>query len=139
LTVYLDTSVLLRWLLNSKDKSDDFFKWETCISSELIAIETNRVLNRLRLENQISDKDFALLHQTFQEFYDSLSVIEINKAVKKRAAEPFPTILGTLDAIHLSSAILWQEIYPDVELKIFTHDTQLATAAIAVGLKTRGL
>lgn len=95
-------------------------------------------MNRLRLEGELSDRDFASLQLTFSEFYDSISVIELNAAVKKRAAEPFPTILGTPDAIHLSSAILWREENPDCKFLFLTHGQQLSTAAMATGLPVLG-
>ena len=139
MNVYLDTSVLLRWLLNDSARYKNFFQWKKSVASELIWIESNRALNRLRLENRISDLEFSQLHQTLSKFYKSLYVIEINAEIKKRAASPFPTIIGTLDAIHLSSALLWQEENPNESLTLLTHDSQLATAAQAYGLRTDGV
>ena len=48
-----------------------------------------------------------------------------------RAAEPFPTLVRTLDAIHLASALLAREQIPD--LRFATHDDELGLAARAVG------
>lgn len=53
-----------------------------------------------------------------------------------RAADPFPTPLGTLDALHLASALLVREEVPDVMLA--THDERLATAAVAMGFGVHG-
>jgi hypothetical protein len=56
--------------------------------------------------------------------------------VLDRAAEPFPTGLASLDAIHLSSALLARE---QIEgLPLATHDHELATAARAVGFEVHG-
>lgn len=34
----------------------------------------------------------------------------LNRAVLHRAADPFPTVLGTRDPIHLASALLWMDV-----------------------------
>jgi predicted nucleic acid-binding protein len=139
LIVYLDSSVLLRWLLNSPKIYSGFLTWDSCYTSELLYIEVNRVLNRLRLENEINDEEYANLQITFSDFYSTVSVIEMNQAVKWKSAEPFPTILGTLDAIHLSSALLLLEKNKKLKLTFLTHDTQLSTAATAMGLSVSGM
>ena len=53
--------------------------------------------------------------------------------VRRRAAQAFPTIIGTLAAIHLATAILWAERDPE-PLVVFTMDAQLRTCARAAGL-----
>ena len=135
---YLDSSVVLRWLLKNSKVLPQFLKWETCYTSELLWIETNRVLNRLRLEKEITDSDFASLRISLTEFYETVYEIEMNHAVKKKAAEPFPTIIKTLDAIHLSTAILLKEENPKMKLIFLTHDKGLATAAMATGFSILG-
>ncbi len=54
----------------------------------------------------------------------------------ERAAEPFPTLLGSLDAIHLASALLARTLVDD--LGFATHDEELATAARAMGFRVLG-
>ena len=54
-----------------------------------------------------------------------------------RAALPLPVTLGTLDAIHLATAMLWREASAE-ELVLATHDRSLALAARACGLRTMG-
>ena len=56
-------------------------------------------------------------------------------AVKRRAAGPFPTVIGTLDAIHLASAILWGEVESGSDIRILTHDKQLALCAHSLGIR----
>ncbi len=92
------------------------------------------MLGRLRLEKEINDTEYANLHKTFLEFYNTVYIIEINQSVKQRSAEPFPTVIGTLDAIHLASALILKEENDMLEITFLTHDNQLSTAAIAMGL-----
>jgi hypothetical protein len=64
-------------------------------------------------------------------------VVDVSRTVLRRASEPFPTPIGTLDAIHLSTALLWRDA-TDVDLTMTTHDRELATAARATGLAVAG-
>jgi hypothetical protein len=58
--------------------------------------------------------------------------------VLDRAAQPLPTELGTLDAIHLATAVLWKEMTRE-DLTMATHDGALAIAAEAHGLRVVGV
>ena len=49
-----------------------------------------------------------------------------------------PTELGTLDAIHLATALLWKESTGS-DLVMATHDTALGLAATAHGLIVVGV
>jgi len=49
-----------------------------------------------------------------------------------------PTELGTLDAIHLATAVLWKEVM-GADLVMATHDAALALAAQAHGLPVVGV
>jgi hypothetical protein len=64
--------------------------------------------------------------------------VEIESSVLDRAAQPMPTELGTLDAIHLASALMWRDAF-GTELTMATHDKALALAAQAHGLKVLGI
>ena len=49
-----------------------------------------------------------------------------------------PTELGTLDAIHLATALLWKEM-TRIDVVMATHDTALALGAQAHGLAVVGV
>ena len=68
---------------------------------------------------------------------EAVEVVDVARTVLRRAAEPFPTPLGTLDAIHLSTALAWREVRNE-ELVMATHDRALATASRSVGLAVIG-
>jgi hypothetical protein len=63
----------------------------------------------------------------------SLELIELDAIVLDRAAQPMPTELGTLDAIHLASALLWRETTGE-DLTMATHDRALGLGAEAHGM-----
>jgi hypothetical protein len=58
--------------------------------------------------------------------------------VLSRAGEPLPTPLGTLDAIHLASALTWRERMGALPM-MATHDAALGLAARAFGFEVRGI
>ena len=68
----------------------------------------------------------------------SLEVVDIDSTVLDRASQPMPTELGTLDAIHLATALLWKEMTRE-NLVMATHDGALALAAEAHGLPVVGI
>jgi len=72
------------------------------------------------------------------ELIASLELVEIDAVVLDRAAQPTPTELGTLDAIHLATALLWREM-SRVDLTMATHHGALGLAAQAHGLPVVGV
>jgi predicted nucleic acid-binding protein len=70
-------------------------------------------------------------------YFDSSVVLRVVLgAVLERAAEPFPTQMRTLDALHVASALLVRTRFP--ALRFATHDADLAAAALAEGLPVLG-
>ncbi|HEY1305056.1 MAG TPA: hypothetical protein VGF24_15975 [Vicinamibacterales bacterium] len=67
-----------------------------------------------------------------------MELVDIDAAVLNRAAQPMPTELGTLDAIHVSTALLWKEA-TGTDLTMATHDGALALGAHAHGLRVVGV
>jgi hypothetical protein len=94
-------------------------------------------LDRVRLRAQLSDIEVARRRSTILALLDSLELVEIDSLVLERAAQPMPTEVGTLDAIHLASALLWRDAM-GVDLVMATHDGALGLAARAHGFKVLG-
>jgi predicted nucleic acid-binding protein len=101
-------------------------------------VECLRTLDRLRILEGIPDQALAERRGSIYELLSTLAVVEIDRTVLDRAAQPLPTTLGTLDAIHLATAQLWRETTRTM-LTMATHDTTLATAARALGMPTVGV
>lgn len=134
---YVDASVLLRVVLREPNALREWARIERGVSSALVETESLRTLDRLRLRAQLSDAEVALRREAVLAVIASLELIEIDATVLERAAQPMPTELGTLDAIHLSSALLWREATGG-ELTMATHDRALALGARAHGLRVVG-
>src|SRR4051812_19196679 len=106
---YLDSSVLLRILLNQPGRLAQFSQLERPIASRLLKAECLRTLDRLRCQSFLDEAEYI---QAVDEFYsglDSVELVVISDAVLDRCAGSFAVPLGTLDAIHLVSALIWKE------------------------------
>lgn len=134
---YIDSSVLLRVALRQANALTEWARVERGVSSALILTESLRTLDRARLRADIPDQEIARRRSTILALIDSLELVEIDSVVLDRAAQPMPTELGSLDAIHLASALLWKGA-TGIEPVMATHDTALGLAAQAYGLKVVG-
>ena len=134
---YVDASVLLRVVMRQPNSLREWGQIERGVSSALIVTESLRTLDRLRLRAQLSDAEIAMRRGAVLAVIASLELIEIDETVLDRAAQPMPTELGTLDAIHLASALLWREA-SGRDLAMATHDRALALGAQAHGLRILG-
>lgn len=135
---YVDASVLLRVALAQPDALSEWPRIQRGVSSALVTIESLRTLDRLRLRARLADTEVASRRATILALIDSLEVVEIDAVILDRAAQPMPTELGTLDAIHLATALLWKEM-TSTDLVMATHDGALALGAQAHGLPVVGM
>jgi predicted nucleic acid-binding protein len=137
LIAYIDSSVILRVALGQTNALKQWSSVERGVSSALILTESLRTLDRTRLRASLSDVEIARRRSTILSIIESLELVEIDSVVLDRAAQPMPTELSTLDAIHLASALLWKDA-TGVEPIMVTHDVALGLAAKAHGLKVLG-
>lgn len=134
---YIDSSVLLRIILGEENTiklPDDL---EEFVASEILKIECFRTLDRMQRVLPITDDEIAARYAALHRAIRSLRIIKLTDTISKKACESFPVILKTLDAIHLASAILWQQ-QEEADVLFLTHDEQLGKGALAVGFKVLG-
>lgn len=136
MNVYVDSSVLLRVVLGEPGRLRIWPRITTAVSSELIRLECLRTIDRARLRLGIHDADVADRRAAVLEAIDGFTLVPLSPPVLERAAEPFPTVVGSLDAIHLASALLARDELD--ALTLATHDRELAVAARAEGFRVHG-
>lgn len=134
---YVDSSVILRALLGQPGGLAEWRQIRRGIASALVEVECLRTLDRLRIVESIPEADIAVRREAIYRIMDALEVVEPSRIILSRAAQPLPTTLGTLDAIHLATALVWRE-YSGEDPLMATHDLALATAARSVGLRVIG-
>ena len=95
-SVYVDTSVFGRVLLDEPDKDAirrDLAKFDRRVASRLLRVELRRLARR---EDALEGADRVL---------DDVQLIPMDDGVLASAETISPTNVGTLDAIHLATAL----------------------------------
>ena len=136
--VYLDTSTLLRVLLAQRPILAGWGTWERAYTSELAGVEARRVIDRVRLDGGFDDAGVVMAQEQLARIEASIGRIRLTRVVLGRASLPMATAVKTLDALHLASALLFQE-RRGVSMTFATHDVQQAAAARALGFLCIGV
>lgn len=135
---YLDSSVLLRVVLGQADALSQWDDIDHGVTSALAEVECLRTLDRLRVTSRIAAGRLATFRAAVFRLLGEMEMVELTGAVLRRAAQPLTTALGTLDAIHLATALLWRE-RAEPGLVLATHDQALGSAARCCGLSVVGV
>ena len=123
--IYLDTSVALAHLLAEDKKPPDSLWQRPLVSSRLLEYET---------WNRINSRGLAASHGPLvEDLVERLGMIELNHETLKRAREPFPQRMRTLDAIHLASADYLRR--RGFRVEIATYDARMQEGARALELE----
>jgi predicted nucleic acid-binding protein len=133
---YIDTSALLRVILREPDALA-LGAYDGLVSSELLAVESARTIDRLRSLGDLSVQEAAERTRAITEWLEAIDLVLLRPAVLSRASEPMPVPVGTLDAIHLATALLWRDRLGALP-EMATHDAALGAAARAFGFEVRG-
>jgi uncharacterized protein len=136
-TLYLDSSVVLRVLLAEKQRLEIWGRWERAFASELLGLEVRRAIDRLRILGHLDPRATAALLQHTATIEDAVSIVPLTRTILRRAALPMATPVRTLDAIHLATALVMRE-RSDRPLTFATHDVRQADAARALGFSAVG-
>ena len=135
---YVDSSVVLRMALGQVGALAEWPAIDEAVTSALTEVECLRTLDRLRHREGLADAEVALRRESLFAFFGAISVVDLSRPLLERAAQPLPTSLGILDAIHLATAQLWRE-RAERRLVMATHDTALALAARSLGMAVVGV
>lgn len=120
---YIDSSAFLKLVLTESD-SDPMRSWVEGNEHELVASELLRV-EAMRATRKHS----ADLVLPARELLSTVSLVAVSSEICERAAGLGPTVMRSLDAIHLATALL-----ADVN-GVLTYDQRLADACAGYGLK----
>lgn len=133
MNVYLDSSWLLRALL--KQSTVKPLRAGTSVySSVLLNIECRRTIDRHLKRRLLGETEFAQISQQLGQYQEAINIIDLTPAILSRAAGAFFLSLGSLDAMHLATAMQLSESLKE-PVCIATFDEELALAASAHGVE----
>jgi predicted nucleic acid-binding protein len=132
--VYLDSSVVLRPLFDQPGRLKSWGLWQEAYCSELLGVECRRAIDRLRLHALYDDTQVGAAMERLSQIERTIKRIRLTKSIILAASKTMPTVVKTLDAFHLVSAVAIRE-RRGIELVFATHDSQQAAAARALGFK----
>jgi predicted nucleic acid-binding protein len=135
---YFDSSVVVRIVLGQQGQLAEWRSMVSVVGSRLVEVECLRTIDRLNVEGRLTTDDTVIRREAIYRMLDRMELVELTSTVLQRASQPMPAPLGTLDAIHLASAMLWKEV-KDNDILMATHDRALALAARASGLRVAGV
>lgn len=137
MTLYVDTSALLRVVLGEPDALEDIRSADQLISSELLAVEARRAIDRLHRQGALSSDEVGHRSAIVADWLEAIDLVLLRQGILNRAGDPLPIPVGTLDAIHLATALVWRE-RSQQPMTIATHDRTLGLVARAYGLPVLG-
>jgi predicted nucleic acid-binding protein len=134
--VYVETSALLAWLLGEPRAAEAQVALdgaETVVTSELTVLEVERALIRAERGGRLSEGQAQRLRGQFRRLCQGWTRMTLIDDVLDRAARPFPAEpLGTLDALHLATALAFVQVFPD--LRVLSFDARVQSNAEALGI-----
>jgi len=133
----LASSVLLRVILGQPGSLPEWRDIGRAVVSALVEVECLRTLDRLRVVRALPEDEVASRREAVVRLLDSMEVVAVSAPVLRRASQPFPITLGTLDALHLATALLWRD-FAGEDPVMATHDKALGSGARAMGLMVVG-
>lgn len=123
--IYVDSSALVKLVLPEAESSSmiEFTaKFDTLVTNTIGAIEFRRAVKR----------HYAQQLWAVERVLAEMTILELSHEVRRTAELLEPTILRTLDAIHLASALVIRE-----EIEAFVaYDERLLEAARLAGIPT---
>jgi predicted nucleic acid-binding protein len=138
MTAYVDTSALLRFVLGEPGALEHLRSYDGLVSSELIAVESRRTIDRLRQQQALTNEEAATRLRILADWLEAIDLVLLRSPVLSRASEPLPTPLGTVDALHLATALIWRDRMSPLAV-VATHDAALGLAARSFGFDVIGV
>lgn len=133
--LYAETSAVLRWLFNEA-RGDQVLELlraaPRVVSSRLTLIECSRSIERAQTTARIRETQTTELRSTLSQAAVGWQVLEVSREVAARAEQRFPAEpVRTLDAIHLSTALVLRQILPG--LRIVSTDLRVRENGLLLG------
>lgn len=136
--IYIDTSAYLKIFLKEKgsDQVRKLVKENSLLASAILTSECFSAFSRRRQGKEIDDKTFDRLVNRVKKGLPYIEIVRLTDEVLMRTEEILlHSTVRTLDAVHIASALLFQES-TGIDLTFVTSDKRQAEFTHKKGLKT---
>ncbi len=135
MTLYAETSAVLRWLFNEPQGDailNQLRSASKVATSRLTLVEARRAIRRASREAGLASAERAEVLSALALAAARWALLDLSRTVAERAEGEFPVEpIRTLDALHLSSALVLREALPD--LVVLSTDDRLRANALELG------
>jgi predicted nucleic acid-binding protein len=136
---YVDASAILRLLFGESGPIVRLEPGDRVASSQLVAVEAFRAIDRARLQGQLTDSETARKRKELTQLLTMLDLVPVGAEVIDRAKSSFAVSVRTLDAVHVATAEILLSEADGEAVDFWTHDDRQGTAALSRGLTVRGI
>jgi len=137
---YLDSSVVLTYLLEEREDLQVLNGISDVASSRLLWTEVSRSIHRALQTQRLTPEEATKVRHTFEILAKGISQITLGESVLRRADGPYPIVIRTLDAIHLASAEIWLREFdsdlPWSAMSVWSLDERMNQCAAQLGYST---
>ena len=135
---YIDSSVLLRVVLQQPGADDGLLAFDQRVTSLLTEVECLCSVDRAYRRGDLDLTEWGERRTAAYEQLRRMHRVVPSRSVLQRAGSPLPVPLRALDAVHVATALMLRDRRGD-ELLFATHDRQQARAARALGFEVVGV
>ncbi|MCY4375315.1 MAG: type II toxin-antitoxin system VapC family toxin [Spirochaetaceae bacterium] len=120
MNLYAESSAVLSWLLGEKRGEaarERLLAADMVITSDLTLVECDRALHRAEAVDELEAETVKSMRERFFAATDHWIVFSIDREVVERSRRRFPREpIRSLDAIHLTTALLVRSLVTELEL-----------------------
>jgi predicted nucleic acid-binding protein len=107
---------------------------DTVVTSALTLLEVERALIRAEKQNLLEAGECQKLRGVFARASRAWLLMEVSKEVLAGAGRPFPQEPArSLDAIHIATALLFIQAFPDLTMPNFDRGIEANAQALGIG------
>ena len=133
---YFDTSVLVKRYVHEEGATlaRALLRRYRFLSSAIVCAEASSAFSRRKAAGELSERSFGAIMSRMRADRNHWEFVEVNDAVLSGAEEAIRTVgVRTLDALHIASALAFQEL-SGLRVPFITADHRQREAAQQMGL-----
>lgn len=135
---YVDSSVLLRFMLQQPGAAHELLEFDRRMTSSIAEVECLRAVDSAHAHGDIDENEWSDRRAVAFDELKRMHLVPPSRSILSRACDPLPAPLRALDAIHVATALtLRDREAPGIVFA--THDRQQARAARAMGFEVLGV